>query len=499
MNNETFFTAVKQGLEAIPEVAAQQGAEAPQVSDIYVVAGHEKALNPDALLVVGDRGSGKSFWSAALSESKARALISRQLPRLRLDHYQVSVGFAGVRGDARYPSRQILEKLLRDGFAAESIWRAVILHQVLPVIEQPLPGDNWSERVAFIDKNPDQEEDWLVNINSVLQQRREGFLIVFDALDRLGSSWSNIRELTQGLLRVCLDMQGFSAIHLKLFMRPDMWEDKSLWAFPDASKLQHNQVMLEWRKVDLYGLLWHWLANREGDVGLTIRNTIESTLNCVFEPLESNATSSVYALPAALKNNEADQEKLLNLLSSPYMGTNRRRGKTYTWLPNHLSDAKGQVSPRSFLLAVKQALIESEQRDTERVLHYEGIKSGVIKASEIRLQELKEDYPWISEVLNPLHGLTVPAEPAELIKLWKAKDLMALLDAPSTDTTDERPYLPPYALEGAQTPKQKYQGLLHTLEGIGVLRYLPDGRVNIPDLYRVAAGIKRRGGVKAAR
>jgi len=320
---------------------------------------------------------------------------------------------------------------------------------------------------------------------------------VFDALDRLGSSWSNIRELTQGLLRVCLDMQGFSAIHLKLFMRPDMWEDKRLWAFPDASKLQHNQVMLEWRKVDLYGLLWHWLANREGDVGLTIRNTIESTLNCVFEPLESNATSSVYALPAALKNNEADQEKLLNLLSSPYMGTNRRRGKTYTWLPNHLSDAKGQVSPRSFLLAVKQALIESEHRDTERVLHYEGIKSGVIKASEIRLQELKEDYPWISEVLNSLHGLTVPAEPAELIKLWKAKDLMALLDAPSTDTTDERPYLPPYALEGAQTPKQKYQGLLHTLEGIGVLRYLPDGRVNIPDLYRVAAGIKRRGGVKA--
>lgn len=74
---------------------------------------------------------------------------------------------------------------------------------------------------------------------------------------------------------------------------------------------------------------------------------------------------------------------------------------------------------------------------------------------------------------------------------------MALLDAPSTDTTDERPYLPSYALEGAQTPKQKYQGLLHTLEGIGVLRYLPDGRVNIPDLYRVAAGIKRRGGVKA--
>lgn len=500
MNTEAFFAAVRQGVEAIPEIAAQQGAEAPRISDIYVVAGHEKALNPDALLVVGDRGSGKSFWSAALSEPKARALISRQLPRLRLDNYQVSVGFAGVRGDVRYPSRQILEKLLRDGFAAESIWRTVILHQVLPVIEQSLPADNWSDRVAFIDNYPDQEEAWLVSINTALQQKRQGFLIVFDALDRLGSSWSNIRELTQGLLRVCLDMQGFSSIHLKLFMRPDMWEDKSLWAFPDASKLQHNQVMLEWHKVDLYGLLWHWLANRAGDVGPTIRSTVESTLTCAFESVESSNTSpAVYALPAALKSNEVDQEKLLNLLSSPYMGANRRRGKTYSWLPNHLSDAKGQISPRSFLLAVKQAVRESEHKDTERVLHYEGIKAGVIKASEIRLQELKEDYPWISDVLNPLHGLTVPAEPADLIKLWKARNLMALLDVSSSDATDERPYLPPYALEGAQTPKQKYQGLLHTLEGIGVLRYLPDERVNIPDLYRVAAGIKRRGGVKATR
>ena len=499
MNSEAFFAAVKDGITAIPEIAAQQVSDPPQLSDIYVVTGHEKALNPDALLVVGDRGSGKSFWSAALSHPETCALISKQLPRLRLDNYRVSIGFAGLRGDLRYPSRQILEKLLDEGRPAESIWRAVVLHQVLPVINQSLPADNWKERVEFVENNPNQEEEWLVSINSTLQENRQGFLIVFDALDRLGNSWSNIRELTQGLLRVCLDMQGFSALHLKLFMRPDMWEDKSLWAFPDASKLQHNQVMLAWRKVDLYGLLWHWLVNRPGESGVVIRATIEDTLGCAFDAVETEGAVDVYSLPPSLKTSETEQEVLLNLLSSPYMGANRRRGKTYSWLPNHLSDAKGQVSPRSFLLAVKRALQVSEDKASERVLHYDGIKAGVIKASEIRLQELKEDYPWISDALNPLHGLTVPAGPAELIKLWKSQDVMAQLDSPSTVATDERPYLPPYALEGAQTPKQKYQGLLHTLEEIGVLRYLPDGRVNIPDLYRVAAGIKRRGGVKATR
>ena len=59
------------------------------------------------------------------------------------------------------------------------------------------------------------------------------------------------------------------------------------------------------------------------------------------------------------------------------MGTNRRRGKTYTWLPNHLADAKGQVSPRSFLIAVREAQRETLTRGHREVLHWEGIKRGV--------------------------------------------------------------------------------------------------------------------------
>ena len=398
MVRQGFIDAVKTGLEEIPGISAHSSSAAPMAGDIYVVAGHEKALNPDTLLVVGGRGSGKSFWSAALSDPGARKLIGHQLPRLRLENYQIFVGFAGLRGDTRYPSHQILGQLLSEGYEAETIWRAVILHQLmrLELVQEAMPGESWSERVSFVQKNPEKEESWLTAINTSLQEQNRGCLIVFDALDRLGSTWSNIRALTQGLLRVCLDMQGFSALHLKLFMRPDMWDDNSLWAFPDASKLQHNQVILEWRKADLYGLLWHWLANRPGGVGCRVREKIEQKTGCSFEKFAYESAEEVYFLPALLKSDESIQEDILELIASPYMGTNRRRGRTYTWLPNHLSDAKGQVSPRSFLLAIKEALHESEQRGAERVLHYEGIKAGVIKASEIRLQELKAN-GYISE------------------------------------------------------------------------------------------------------
>jgi hypothetical protein len=35
------------------------------------------------------------------------------------------------------------------------------------------------------------------------------------------------------------------------------------------------------------------------------------------------------------------------------------------------------------------------------------------------------------------------------------------------------------------------------MEEIGVMQRLPDGRIQMPDVYRIAFGLGRRGGVKA--
>ncbi len=502
MATTNLIQAVTAGLEQIPEIAAHlAGQQPPAIQDVYVVLGHERALNPDTLLVVGDRGSGKSFWCAALNDAAVRNMLSQQLPRLHLDNHQVAIGFAGGIAQSNYPSARVLQGLLKD-FEAETIWRTVVLHQLLGVIGEQLPGDSWKNRVDFISENAEQEEVWLAQINSELQKQRKGFLIVFDALDRLGNNWPDIRRLTQGLLRVGLDMQSFSAIHLKLFMRPDMWADQSIWAFPDASKLQHNKVVLEWHKADLYGLLWHWLANRPEIVGSVFRDEVEKNLPVRFQALSivsSEKNEVFYLLPNMLKTDESLQESLFNLFASPYMGTNKKRGKTYAWLPSHLADAKGQVSPRSFLLALKESSYLSSSKANQLALHYEAIKSGVTKASEIRIQELKEDYPWVGEVLRPLSGFIVPAKVDELIKRWKDANVLEQLANLEKSNPADSQYLPPYALEVKQAGQQQLQSLLNTLAEIGVVRLMVDGRVNIPDLFRVGAGISRRGGVKPVR
>ena len=336
----------------------------------------------------------------------------------------------------------------------------------------------------------------LAEIDDQLGKQGMRHLVVFDALDRSGPDWRTIRDLVKGLLRVCLDLRGYQHIRTKLFMRPDMFEDRAIWAFPDASKLHHGRVVLEWRRMDLYGLLWHWLANQD-ESGEPFRRWCEQRHRLRFDPVEAG-NSIVHALPMRLRTDEKMQSELLKDMASTYMGRDRRRGHTYTWLPNHLADAKGQVSPRSFLLAIKRGETASRERTGPQVLYWEGIKQGVQQASRVRLQELQEDYPWIQRVLDPLRGMTVPCYEGDLTVRWQqAKVINAIEQAQGQALDgDDKMYLAPHAMD-EQMGGDKEAGLVAALIEVGVISRLADGRLNIPDLFRVAAGIGRKGGVRA--
>lgn len=126
----------------------------------------------------------------------------------------------------------------------------------------------------------------------------------------------------------------------------------------------------------------------------------------------SQDDQSNWQLPEVMKR-ESDAQKLaFEKIAGPWMGRDKRRGVPYTWSVSHLSDARGQTSPRSFLAAIRQAVEDSRERyaQHEYALHYESIKRGIQKASEIRVEEMAEDYPWVREALSQLKGLNVPCD-----------------------------------------------------------------------------------------
>ena len=85
--------------------------------------------------------------------------------------------------------------------------------------------------------------------------------------------------------------------------------------------------------------------------------------------------------------------------------------------------SRQQTSPRSFLAAIRRACDDSleKYRNAEYAIHYESIKTGVQAASEIRVNEMKEDNPWASDLLTLLKKVTVPCLFEDVQVLWGRK------------------------------------------------------------------------------
>ena len=344
--------------------------------------------------------------------------------------------------------------------------------------------EGWIDRVRWVSENSEPVEQRLYDADQSMGSNKELQIIVFDALDRTAATWDDRARLLDGLLENLLDFRTFRAVRLKAFVRPDMLVGPEIGRFPDASKILVGAVDLLWSIRQLFGLLFHYLGNAPL-AGDTFRAHCMETFGQGFVEIPGMAT---WRAPGPMDIDETLQRRIFHSLAGEWMGTNPRRGYPYTWLPNHLADAHEQVSPRSFLAALREAAEETAEcyQAHPLTLHYEATKRGVQKASQIRVAEVAEDFPWIRQVMEPLKDLTVPCEMTEIALRWTQSRLHDRLDS------DLRGVLPRRAGEFSQ-------GLCDQLVTAGIFARMPDGRINLPDVYRVGFGLRRLGGVKPLR
>ena len=475
-------------LAQLPDVAAQESLEPPSLERIYVPMGHQKALSLDASIVVGMRGAGKSLWTAVLSSPEHRAFVANLIQSPALANVEVRVGFGLDTSNKHFPSEEVLKSLVAERHEPLSIWRAVVLRHALQVLDTPLPfPHDWQGAVTWIEKHAQEVGAYFSECDQKLQAEGKTLLILFDALDRLAGTWDAVRGLMSSALQLGLQCRSFRAIRLKLFLRPDMEEDEDVWLFRDSSKLRHSKVELTWPKADLYGLILMYLANSPIH-SAEFRRIVTESIGIKW--VESNG---VFPPPRGLTTDDKKLRSVIEAIAGEWMGLSTKRGFTYTWIPTHLADAAGRISPRSFLLAFKRAAEYTQDRHPDHVnaLHYEAIHQGVTAASEIRIGEIKEDYPWVKPLLEAARGLTVPCEEQELTRQWTAERILEVDQA-----TDK---LPPRRFSTDPYRSRSREALIDDLVELAVLYRTDDRRLNMPDIFRVGFGIKRKGGVKPPR
>jgi hypothetical protein len=471
--------------DALPAIDEASSVPSAQVAFTYVPPSHARALDPEHTLVEGIRGAGKSFWWAALNSEPHRLYVASAFPETRIDrNVETSQAFGSQLQNISAPSKDTLAQLTAS-FEPRHVWRAIIATHI--GFPSPFPSGKWHDKVHWVTEHPEEFDELLYGADERLKNSGKVHLILFDALDRLADDWNHIRPLARSLFQVALDLRACQAIRTKLFVRPDMIEDREILNFPDSSKLLARKVPLTWQRADLYALLFQCLGNAPAPGG----NSFRAHCLKIFDlRWDQDPASNAWIVPKSLRFEEDRQKAVFHAITGPTMAggpSGHKRGFPYTWLPNHLLDGRDQVSPRSFCAALRHAVMVSIPDDWLYPLHFKAIQTGVKEASRIRVDEItREDYPWVQQIMEPLFGqITVPCEPEKFISIWAQKKTIGNLIGQGDSVK-----LPPQHLEEGP------EGILKDLEGLGLIQRLRDGRVQMPDVYRIAFGLGRKGGVK---
>lgn len=519
--------------DALPVESTEYGAPPPR-HQFFVPKTHARALHINIPVVLGDRGMGKSYWWAALQSRAHRGLLARTAPDVRIrEETLVFAGFGKTPDLSQYPTKDVFAHLLDTGKKSRLVWKAVVVWSAgrfaaqhglgrgagdgdgtgfgggsgydaglgfgdgrhIPPVDLVLPAiDSWEERVAWTVENPEAADRLLQQFDATLHASERDSIWVFDALDDAvdDAAAATFYMLVEGLCQLALELRSFRHLRAKVFLRTDQFEDRRVGRFPDASKLRASTASLRWLTTELYGLLWQLLGNHPLR-GTEYRQDLYTTL---FEhklkarglgkeeeqEILKLSQAAEWTPPPESQFEPAMQERLFHRLTGPFMGENARKGFPYRWLPTHLADAHGDISPRSFLSALATAVAHTADHHADHVhaIHFRSLHAGVHEASRIRVGEIAE-HPWVQPLMDALAGhVAVPFEFADAEARWQETGALANADVVAAE------------IESTDTARKR-------LAALGVWREMKTGRIDVPDIYRLGFRLARRGGVPLRR
>lgn len=477
--SEKDFQDIREAIASLPADVATDaiGGHAPTLQELYAPEAHATALDPNSPIVLGARGTGKSFWAGVLGDDDLREAAAKAYPKLALTRLEVQFGYTGIEGPDGV-GRDKLDRCVPDDASLEDakvfFWATIL---------QALRGAAGQKKQRLHDLVPQADDVYkreaaLAKADRDLAKRDKLLLIVYDALDTVATSWPRRRLLTQALLEVVWAMRAYRSVRVKLFLRPDQLDDDGL-QFVELPKQRTGAVRLMWSGTDLYGLLFARLSL--GDAKKPFQKLLSSL------ELRGGSQEQILARQWSLGQEPKQQQQLMSGLCGPFMGDGEygyKKGKTYDWPLKHLGDAFNEVTPRSFL-GLMIAAANYGTAPPGRVLTPRGIQHGLRAASKTRVDQLHQEFPWITGVLKPLAGLLLPQKEQKVFQVWKR----ALTLETAMADAEAKGYLGPVEDESIGE-----RGLYQAVERIGVMMRRKDDRVDMPDLFRVAAKLLKKGG-----
>ncbi len=442
---------------------------------------HARALDPDVILVIGDRGAGKTELFRAIQFPAGLEAIQRlgtggKLPVPAKSKWLVGYSSSGT----AYPPELVFQQFSRGKQPADLqiVWLGLLLrclyHAGLLTTGVPAQGvltaDPLDLKALFTGTQDDLGACFnaLDKMDTNLAQTSEWVFVSYDELDRVSAGdWNELRTILRGLVQFWSSYaRRWKRLRPKIFLRRDLFNRVALFG-PDVSKIAAQRVELVWTTRNLYALSAKRLVNHSP----LLRQYFES----VMPAGEEQGELGWY--PTAAK--EEDYRRFIERICGKYMGTGPTKGKSFTWIPNHLQDGNGRVLPRSmvrFFESAAEIELKNQKAEWPRLLHHTSLREAVDIVSTSRVQEIEdEEFPWMKNVRNKI----ATAHPRVPMDRWEFERLLTI----DWNGTPEKP------------PESSGHGLLQLLMELGIFYSRNDGRVDARDLYLKGFGLKRHGGV----
>lgn len=237
--------------------------------------------------------------------------------------------------------------------------------------------------VSGLDCTNASYDDALRILESVMTEMSTTFWLAVDRLDEAFQGRPAIeRSALRALLRTFLDMQEFSHIRLKLFVRRDLFRRIVSGGFVNLTHVDARKMDIRWDDADLDSLLYKRIMQNEQFLSL---------------------------LPGS-KLTSAD---LFYTLFPSQVDPGSRKPKTWTWMLGRISDGNGVKPPRNLIDLVSKAR-EAQLREEDRVPRTYSYQEPLITSDS-----LKKDLEALSvqRVLDTL--LAEAGDFAELIDKFR--------------------------------------------------------------------------------
>jgi hypothetical protein len=450
------------------------------------LAEHARVFEPENLLIIGHRGAGKTQLFRALQSREGVAAVqsvSKRVDAQQLSNTRWHVGYTS--SGTEFPAEMIFQRFSkgRQPIDLQSIWLGYLLRTLCR--HEELEKDALPETVKQVVSQDGVQLDHLFTViqehlqpafntldqlDAGLEREKRWVFVTYDELDRVSSSdWEQLTTILRGLVQFwSSNARRWRRLRPKIFLRRDLY-DRAAIVGPDVSKISAQRLELTWTTRDLYALLAKRFYNQSPE---EVRDYLGNDLP------EGQDRGALGWFPTA---RGADAYRaMVEHLCGEFMGDNPKKGFTFSWIPTHLQDGRGQVLPRSFVKLFEEAAqIEqgAPKAKWPKMLHHSSIRGALDQVSLDRMEEFKEELPWIERVRLKLveAGLNVPIE---------RHLLQRELDEINWSQVADRP------------PQTSGYDLLQYLGELGIFYLREDNRVDVRDIYLRALGFKRKGGVK---